>query len=61
MHSDTTGAYSFAWSANGLHRLLVRKAGFGLANPGGNLPGYAEIITATVRGDTRFDIELVRR
>ena len=60
VHSDTTGAYSFAWSADGPHRLLVRKAGFGLANPSGNLPGYAEIITATVRGDTRFDIELVR-
>ena len=60
-YSDMKGAYSFSWSANGQHRLLVRKAGFGLASPGGNLPGYAEIITATVKGDTRFDIELVRR
>lgn len=33
----------------------------GLTNPGGSFPGYAEIITATVRGDTLFDIELVRR
>jgi hypothetical protein len=38
VHSDTTGTYSFAWSANGPHRLLVRKAGFGLANPSGHLP-----------------------
>jgi hypothetical protein len=60
-YSDTTGAYSFAWSANGPHRLLVRKGGFRLANPGGNYPGYAEFITPTVNGDTRFDIELVRQ
>lgn len=60
-YSDTNGAYSFAWSANGALNLLVRKPGFALASPSGNLPGYAEIITPTVRGDTRFDIELVRR
>ena len=60
-YSDTKGAYSFAWSINGAHPLLVRKGGFALASPSGNLPGYAEIITPTVWGDTRFDIELVRR
>jgi hypothetical protein len=55
--TDADGFYSLSWTTNGVHPLLVRKAGYALAvtrDPSGR-------ISATVNGDTRFDIQLVRR
>lgn len=58
--SDANGQYRFEWSPNGSTPLWVSKAGYALAGnqPLGTMPGY---IVPTVEGDTRFDIELVRR
>lgn len=58
--TDSEGFYSFAWTSNGYTLLLVRKEGYQLAGerPTGPVTGQ---IAATVSGDTRFDIELVRR
>jgi hypothetical protein len=59
VHTDTNGSYSLAWSYNGIYPLLVRKEGYAVLNPSGvNSPNG---INATVNGDTRFDIQLVRR
>lgn len=56
--SDAEGRYSFAWSLNGVHPLLVSKDGYALAGAAG---AFNTRISATVNGDTKFDIELVRR
>jgi hypothetical protein len=57
--TDANGQYRFEWTPNGAMPLLVDKAGYALANqPVGSMPG---LIVPTVNGDTRFDIELVRR
>jgi hypothetical protein len=58
--TDANGQYRFEWSPNGSTPLWVSKAGYALAGnqPLGTMPGY---IVPTVDGDTRFDIELVRR
>jgi hypothetical protein len=58
--TDANGFYSFSWTANGQMPLIVKKEGYQLA---GGLPtGPVKIgIVATVNGNTRFDIELVRR
>ena len=58
--TDANGFYSFSWTANGQTPLIVRKEGYGLAGdlPAGPVNGW---IVAAVNGDTRFDIELVRR
>ena len=53
-----TGFYSLSWTMNGSHSLLIRKTGFEVVGPIGESRGT---INATVRGDTRLDIELVRR
>ena len=53
--SDENGYYSFGWTSNGATTLWVRKDGYRLAG------STTEWITATVSGDTRFDIELIRR
>ena len=52
------GLYSLSWSANGVHPLYVTKAGYQIFDPAGVV---RDTIDATVRGDTQFDIELVRR
>jgi hypothetical protein len=59
--TDANGVYSLSWSSNGLHVLLIRKAGYALPQPTVRYNGGLEGVTATVNGDTRFDIELVRR
>lgn len=51
--SDANGSYSFSWAHNGATFLMVKKEGY-LALPSGG-------VTVMVRGDTRFDIELVRQ
>jgi len=53
--SDDNGYYSFAWTNNGATPLYVWKTGYQLAGPA------PDRIVATVSGDTRFDIELIRR
>jgi hypothetical protein len=54
------GLYRFDWTANGATPLIVEKNGYALAGnpPAGPVEGW---IVVPVNGDTRFDIELVRR
>ena len=58
--TDANGFYSLPGTANGYTPLIVRKDGYGLA---GGLTSGPTIgwITATVNGDTTFDLELVRQ
>ena len=59
-YTDANGLYRFFWTAAGATPLIVGKEGYALAGnpPRGPVEGW---IVATVDGDTRFDIELVRR
>ena len=57
-YTDKDGFYSFSWAFNGATPLLVRKAGYDVLDTVGSFPGQ---VVATVKGDTRFDIKLVRR
>ena len=59
--SDARGRYQFAWSMDGGHILLVWKEGYVLAHPVGSYSSSMEYVSATVGGDTQFDIEVVRR
>ena len=59
--TDDNGFYSFGWSRNGVHPLLVSKAGYDLRSFTDTLSDGRRRINAAVSGDTRFDIELVRR
>ena len=59
--SDARGHYEFEWSMDGRHPLQVWGEGYALANPTGSYGGGVEYVTATVNGDTQFDIEVVRR
>lgn len=59
--SDARGRYQFAWSTDGRHPLLVWKDGYALANSTGSYGREVAYVTATVNGDTQFDIEVVRR
>ena len=61
VYSDARGFYSLSWASNGVHPLLVRKAGFDVHEPDRTLPDGTGIKNAVVNGDTRFDILLVRR
>jgi hypothetical protein len=61
VHTDADGIYSLAWALNGVHPLLVRKAGYEIYDPTGKLRDAYGRISATVHGDTRFDIQLARR
>ena len=57
--TDANGQYLFESASNGALALLVDKPGYVLA---GSQPGpRSDLIIATVEGNTRFDIELVRR
>jgi len=51
--TDANGFYSFSWTQDGVHSLLVWKDGYELLDRTGGL--------ATVHGDTRLDILVVRR
>jgi hypothetical protein len=59
--SDASGFYSFSWARNGVHPLLVWKDGYVVVDPTGTLSDGRAVKNATVDGDTRFDIEIVRR
>ena len=59
--SDANGLYSFAWARNGVHPLLVWKDGYVVIDPSGSLFDGKALKNATVDGDTRFDIQIVRR
>ena len=61
VYTDASGLYSLAWAADGVHPLFVTKAGYELFDPTGKLRDRLGRISATVKGDTRFDIQLVRR
>ncbi|HET9264604.1 MAG TPA: hypothetical protein VFO14_16250 [Vicinamibacterales bacterium] len=58
--TDAGGVYSFSWVDNGPLSLIIRKEGYELASAASPGP-EKDSITVTVDGDTRFDIELVRR
>jgi carboxypeptidase family protein len=61
VYTDADGFYSLAWAVDGVHPLYVTKAGYGIFDPTGKLVDRSGRINATVKGDTRFDIQLVRR
>jgi len=52
------GLYSFAWAMDGVHPLYVTKAGYQIFDPSGR---PRDTVTPIVRGDKRFDIQLVRK
>jgi hypothetical protein len=56
--SDPNGFYSFSWTRNGVHPLLVWKDGYAVIDPSGT---RSNGVAVTVDGDTRFDIQIVRR
>ena len=58
--TDVNGAYSFSEVANGRTPLWLSKPGYNLSQPDYTGQGGGGI-NATVNGDTRFDIELVRQ
>ena len=59
--SDAKGFYSFSWAHNGVHPLFVWKDGYDVIDPNGRLGDGTAVKNATVNGDTRFDIDIVRR
>lgn len=59
--TDANGLYRLAWAVDGLHPLFVTKAGYAIYDPTGKLRDQIGRITATVNGDTRFDIQIVRQ
>jgi hypothetical protein len=61
-YTDEDGFYSFSYTYSGTNPLIIRKSGYG--DPAGQAPGPvqgSEWRHPMVNGDTRFDIELVRR
>jgi len=61
VNTDADGFYSLAWAIDGVHPLFVTKAGYAIYDPTGKLRDQYGRISATVSGDTRFDVRLVRR
>ena len=61
VNTNAEGFYSLGWTMNGVHPLFVRKAGYEILDPTGTLRDTYGRISATVRGDTVFDVQLVRR
>ena len=59
--SDANGFYGFSWARNGVHPLLVWKDGYEVIDPARTLADGTGVKNATVDGDTRFDIQIVRR
>jgi hypothetical protein len=61
VYTDANGFYSLAWTTDGQHLLFFTKAGYDIFDPTGTLRDGFGPITATVHGDTRFDVQLVKR
>ena len=61
VYTDADGFYSLAWTMDGQHPLFVTRAGYDIFDPTGTLRDGFGRITATVHGDTRFDVQLVKR
>ena len=61
VYTDANGFYSLSWTTNGVHPLFVTKAGYTILHPAGTQPDPLGRVSATVRGDTVFDVQLVRR
>jgi hypothetical protein len=59
--TDRNGVYVFTHAKNGSTPLIVSKAGYRVADPAEELGDGRAIKIATVNGDTRFDIEIIRR
>lgn len=59
--SDADGFYSFSWAQNGVHPLFVWKDGYDVIDPTDRLADGTAVKSATVDGNTRFDIQIVRR
>ena len=59
--TNADGFYRLEWTANGVHPLFVTKAGYEIFDPTGTRRDAIGRISATVRGDTTFDVQLVRR
>jgi len=59
--SDANGFYSFSWARNGVHPLLIWKDGYDVIDHEGRLGNGTSVRNATVDGDTRFDVQIVRR
>jgi hypothetical protein len=62
VYTNATGIYSLSYTFSGTNQLLIQKDGYGgpAGQPAGAVQGYLSR-QAIVNGDTRFDIELVRR
>jgi len=60
VRTNADGFYSLEWTANGVHPLFVTKAGYEILDPNGTRDAIGRI-SATVPGDTVFDVQLVRR
>jgi hypothetical protein len=60
VYTDADGFYSFAWARNGFHPLLIRKTGYNIFDSAATSRDSYGRITATVHGDTRFDVQLVK-
>jgi len=61
VHTNADGFYRLEWTANGVHSLFVSKAGYQIFDPTGTRVDAIGRIDAPVRGDTAFDVQLVRR
>ena len=59
--TDVEGFYSLSWAANGNHALIVWKEGFDVKDPRTTYADGSGVRDATVNGNTRFDIQLLRR
>ena len=60
VYTSADGFYSLEWTANGVHPLFVTKAGYEIFDPNGMRDAIGRI-SATVRGNTTLDVQLVRR
>jgi hypothetical protein len=61
VYTDADGVYRLEWTSNGVHPLFVTKAGYEIFDPAGTLTDDYGRISAKVSGDTRFDVQLIRR
>jgi hypothetical protein len=64
--TDSDGGYIIKGAVGGVNLLLVAKPGYDLPRPDWTFPNRTSLswiggVNATVNGDTRFDIELVRQ